>query len=53
MAVVCLRVTTVAIGVVMNFETAPAKKPTPNSSMTGRCFDRVADELIRDCRRKL
>jgi len=33
---VCFRTTTFAIGVVKNFEHAPARAPTPNSSITDR-----------------
>lgn len=35
-AAICFRVTIFAIGVVKNFEQAPASAPTPNSSRTGR-----------------
>ena len=36
MEAVCLRVTMLEIGVVKNFEHAPAKAPTTNSSSTGK-----------------
>ena len=44
---VCLRVTMFAIGVVRNLEKAPAKKPTPSSSMTGRWLLDDFEDRIR------
>lgn len=44
---VCLRVTILAIGVVRNFEKAPAIKPTLSSSSTVRCLEDVFEAWIR------